>query len=142
MSRTKFEFLPNEIFIQCFGYINAIELFYAFDKLNYRFYHLIRSIQLHLNFHNVQKSIFNRFCKKMLSEPLIQNQISSLHLSEKNAPGQIGRFLSLFSLDQFSHLRSLAMTQVDRKDISKLEPMASTLSTLESFHLFDSSDIE
>jgi len=56
-----FELLPNEILIICFEYLNPFEIFYSFDRLNYRFYKLIRNIRLHLNFENVQKTIFDQF---------------------------------------------------------------------------------
>ncbi|CAF2950886.1 unnamed protein product [Rotaria sp. Silwood2] len=106
----RFELIPNEILMDCFAYLSASEIFHAFDRLNYRFYTLIRNIKLHLNFHHIRKSIFDRFCKKILLEPLIKSQIYSMHLSNKGSHGQIEAFLSLFSIDEFPHLRSLTLT--------------------------------
>jgi hypothetical protein len=56
----KFELLPNEIFVECFQYLNAPDIFHSFDQLNHRFSKLIRSNPLHLNFDNMNKLIFNQ----------------------------------------------------------------------------------
>ena len=81
---SKFELLPNEILIECFDYLNAPDIFYSFDQLNSRFNNLIRTIFLRINFQSIRKSIFDQFCTTMLLNPEIQNQISSLQLSNKN----------------------------------------------------------
>jgi hypothetical protein len=52
----KFELLPVEIFIECFQYLNAPDIFYSFDRLNNRFHTLIRNIQLNLNFQQLKKA--------------------------------------------------------------------------------------
>ncbi|CAF4348799.1 unnamed protein product, partial [Rotaria sordida] len=70
----------------------------------------IRNLTLHLNFHYIRKSLFGQFCTKMLLESQIKNQIYSMNLSSEGAYGQIERFLSLFSIDKFPHLRSLTLT--------------------------------
>ena len=74
----KFEFLPNEILIDCFKYLDAIDIFYSFDQLNYRFYKLIRNLGLKINFQDIRKSTFDRFCIKMLLNPEIKRQVYSL----------------------------------------------------------------
>jgi len=71
-----FELLPNEMLIVCFEYLNAFEIFYSFDRLNYRFFKLIRKIRLQLNFENVHKTIFEQFCQTIKSNSEIKNQIS------------------------------------------------------------------
>jgi hypothetical protein len=53
----KFELLPNEILIECFKYLDALDIFYSFDQLNYRFNQLIRHISLYVNFQHVRKSM-------------------------------------------------------------------------------------
>ncbi len=68
----KFELLPNEIIIECFRYLNAPYIFYSFDRLNIRFYTLIRNIQLHLNGQKFNKPLFNAFCQTILSNPEIK----------------------------------------------------------------------
>jgi hypothetical protein len=60
----KLEQLPNEILIQCFEYFNALDLFYSFDQLNYRFYRLIRNVSLHLNLHEINKSLLDQFSQE------------------------------------------------------------------------------
>jgi hypothetical protein len=54
--KMKFELLPNEIFLECFQYLNAPDTFHSFDQLNYRFYTLIRNIYpLYLDFQQMKK---------------------------------------------------------------------------------------
>jgi hypothetical protein len=134
----KFELLPNEIFIECFEYLNVFEIYCSFDELNFRFNQLIRNIPLHIDFQNVRKKIFDQFCIKILSNPEIQNQIISLKLSNKDTCGQIDAFLSFFSLDKFSHLQSLTLIQVKETNIDKLESMLPLIPQLYSFRLIDS----
>lgn len=66
------ELLPNEIFIQSFQYLNALDIFDSFDRLNYRFSTFIRNISLDLDFLQTKKSKFNQFCQIILSNPDIK----------------------------------------------------------------------
>ncbi|CAF4222836.1 unnamed protein product [Adineta steineri] len=101
----KFEQLPNEILIECFQYLNAPDIFHSFDRLNYRFYILIRNIHLYLNFEQVKKSSFNEFCGTIRINPKIKRNIIYLKLSNIDLRKQIESFLSLFSLNEFIRLR-------------------------------------
>lgn len=129
----KFESLPNEIFIECFEYFECFEIFHSFDQLNYRFNQLIRNISLHLNYQRNQKLLFDKFCMKMLSEPEIKNQIYSLKISNKNSCDPIQSFLAWFSLDEFHHLQTLALTEVGQNNLMKLKSMLPLLSQLSDF---------
>src|ERR1700727_2517398 len=116
MSMT-FELLPNEIFIKCFEYLNAPDIFYSFEGLNYRFDKLIRNIFLHLNCQHIKKSTFDQFCQKLLLNPQIKRQILSLKLSnETDTCCQIQAFISLFSFNEFSRLRSLTLIDVKKNE--------------------------
>ena len=127
----KFELLPNEIIITCFDYLNAPDLFNTFHGLNYRFQRLITNIPLALNFQHIRKTTFDHFCKRMLSNPEIKNQIYSLQLSSaRDTCGQINAFLSLFSLEEFSHLRSLTLSMANEKEMKILESILPSLSNL------------
>jgi hypothetical protein len=53
------ELLPNEIFIECFEYLNHLDIFYS---LNYRLNKLIQAIPLKINFEHVRKIIFDQMC--------------------------------------------------------------------------------
>jgi hypothetical protein len=130
-----FELLPNEILIECFEYLNAFEIFYSFNRLNYRFYKLIRTIPLYLNFQYVQKIIFDQFCLTIKSNPELKKQIYSLKLSNKDTCGQIEIFLSFFSLNEFSHLRSLTLVQIEKNNVDKLKTMLPLMFQLNSFRL-------
>jgi hypothetical protein len=134
----KFEYLPNEILIECFGYLNALHIFYSFDQLNYRFNQLIRCIPLHLDFQNIpQKLICDEFWKKMLFDQEIKKQIYSIHLSNKYTCTQSKWFLSIFSLNEFVHLRSLTLTRVNKSYFEKLKTTLPLMAKLSSICMID-----
>ncbi|CAF1069079.1 unnamed protein product [Adineta steineri] len=133
----KFEFLPNEIFIECFQYLNAPDVFDSFDRLNYRFYTLIRTIPLWLNFEEFKKSKFNQFCQIILSNPELKHQIISLKLSNEGTRGQIEEFLSLFPLSEFINLRSLSLIDLKEENVKQLKPMLALSTNLYYFSFTD-----
>ncbi|CAF0773160.1 unnamed protein product [Adineta ricciae] len=134
---TSFESLPNEIFVEVFEYLNGFEIFLAFDWLNIRFYHLIRTIPICLNFQHVQKNIFDRFCTIIQSNPSIKHHIHSLTLSNKITCGQIDLFFSRFALNEFPHLRSLTIVQVEQQNIDKIQPFLPSISSLQTFRMIE-----
>jgi hypothetical protein len=132
-----FELLPNEILMECFEYFTVFEIFYSFDQLNYRFYQLIRTIPLNIDFQYVEKSIFDQFCMELLINSDIKRQIYSLKLSNNEMTGQIQKFLSLFSLDEFSQLQSLTLIEIKKNNVNKLITMLPFISKLYCFRLID-----
>ncbi|UJR12175.1 hypothetical protein I4U23_016352 [Adineta vaga] len=138
--KMQLEFLPNEIFIQFFKYFNMIDIFYSFDQLNDRFNILIRSIPLSLNFRNVyQRFLCDQLCNKMSMDTRIKEQIRSLHLSNKNTCYPIHLFISKFSLSDFSHLRSLTLTEFTECNWKQIQPTFPLLSELTAFRQSGSS---
>jgi hypothetical protein len=137
---TTLELLPNEIFIEWLEYLNALDIFHSFYRLNYRFDKLIRNIPLKLSFQHVRKTIFDQVCKLMLSNPEIKRQIHSLRLSNSDTCGQIQAFLSLFSLDEFNSLRSLTLTGIEKMNLDKLQFMLLLLPKSCSLHWIDPDD--
>jgi hypothetical protein len=130
----KFEQLPNEILIKCFGYFNALDLFYSFDQLNYRFHRLIRNTSLHLNLHHMNKSLFDQLCQEMLLNPQMKSEIISLELSNKNTSGQLNVFFSFFSFKEFNQLRSLTLIDLDHYNIEEIKSILLLLSDF--FHIY------
>ncbi|CAF0884466.1 unnamed protein product [Rotaria sordida] len=124
----KFDLLPNEIFIECFEYLSAFDIFYSFDRLNYRFHTLTRNILLHLNLNYMNKSLFDKFCHKMLLNSEIKNQIISLKLSNKNTSGQLNVFLSFFSFNEFCQLRSLTLIDLNHNNFEQMKSILLLLS--------------
>ncbi|CAF1553421.1 unnamed protein product [Rotaria sp. Silwood1] len=137
----KFELLPNEIFIETFEFFRIFDIFYSFNQLNDHFNKLIGTIPSHFNFKYIQKTRFDRFCKLLLSNLDVKNQVYSLVLSNKDTPGQIKTFLSLFSLNEFIHLDSLTLIQIEENILQKLKSTLPLIPQLHSFHLLDSNDI-
>lgn len=105
---SKFESLTNEILIECLGYLNAFDIFHSFDELNDRFSNLICNVPLHLDFHDIQKSVSDQFCRKILVNPELINQIYSIRLLNEDECFQCNLFFSSFSLEEFSRLRRFA----------------------------------
>jgi hypothetical protein len=134
----KFELLPNEIFIECFEYLDTLDIFYSFDQLNNRLNKLIRNIPLHINCQHVRKAKFSQFCRQSSSSPQITQNISSLNLSNKDTCGQIKLFLSSFPLKKYSDLHSLRLTHVEEENVFPLQSMLPLCSTLHTFHLISS----
>ena len=130
----KFEILPNEIIINIFQHLNALDLFNAFDGFNFRFQRLIYNIPLSIHYQHVTKMIFDQFCNRMISNPAIKNQIISLQLSNVNDTcRQINAFLSLFSLDKFPYLRSLIFIDAENNEMDRMASMLPSLSNLDYF---------
>jgi hypothetical protein len=103
----KFEFLPNEILIECFEYLNAFDIFHSFDQLNNHFNNLIRHKPLCIYFQNTKKSIFDKFCTKMILDSQIKNQIYSLNLPNEDEYLQLKTFLSVFHNAEFPNLQKI-----------------------------------
>jgi hypothetical protein len=134
----KFELLPNEVLIECFEYLNALHIFHSFDQLNYRFSTLIRRIPLYVDFRNIHPRIIcDQFSMILLSDQETKKQIYTLHLSNKDTCYSIQSFLSLFSLDEFLHLRSLTLTGITEDNLKTLKTMLPLVTELVSFGLID-----
>lgn len=136
----EFELLPDEILIECFRYLNATDMFYSFDRLNRRFHTLIQNIPLNVSFENIQKSTFDQFCLTISSLPQIKNHIISLKLSDEGTCGQIDKFLSLFSLEEFPNLQSLTINGLKENTIEILESVVPSMSQLRYFCSIDWDD--
>ncbi|CAF4139736.1 unnamed protein product [Adineta steineri] len=134
----KFELLPNEILLDYFGYFNALDLFYAYDGLNYRLNKLIRILPLHLNFQYANKSKFGEFCRTMSLNEELKNQIYSLHLSNRDTDFQSETFLSFFSLNQFTNLQSLSITEINPTNSTKIKLMLPSISKLQTLSIISS----
>ena len=103
--RMIFEFLPNEILIECFQYLNAFDLFHSFDGLNSRLNNLLRNIRLYVNFEDVKKTVYDKFCAKMLIDSNIRNQIYSIEILNDDQCFQCNLFFSSFPPDRFPNLQ-------------------------------------
>ncbi|CAF1475170.1 unnamed protein product [Adineta ricciae] len=135
---TRFELLPNEILIQCFQHLDALQIFSSFDQLNSRFNELIRCIPLHLHFRNYPHSLCQRFCDEMLRNPSMRESIHSLHLSNKDEGMWIEFFLEMFAFETFPSLQSLTLIDAYHFNHSALLQMLWSVPSLQCFHLKDS----
>ena len=136
----RLELLPNEILMECFGYLDSMDIFYSFDQLNYRFNELIRNIPLYISLQYVETPTCIQFFRKMFFDDEIKSQVYALHLSNKGICYQIRPFLQLFSLHAFSNLRSLTLIHITKKNVSQLKAMLPLISQLSSFRIIHSMD--
>lgn len=130
----KLESLPNEILIQCFDYLDAIELFHSFDYLNWRFFTLIRCTSLHLDLGILNNIKLTQFSIKLSLNPQIKEQITSLILRNNDAFDNIQKLSSFVSLNELSQVRTLVLSDLDKRSIDQLSSMIPLLSNLRCFH--------
>jgi len=108
------ESLCNELLIDLFELLNAVDLLRAFHGLNTRFNSLLfkHFRTYRVDFRSISKDDFNIFYQTYL--PSIMNRIIYLRLSDdKDTPYQCAHFLSTgFTLDRFENLRSLTFNRV------------------------------
>ena len=134
------EVFPNELLIECFKYLDGLDIFYSFDGLNSRFSRLIRHIgQLYIDFRNISTSKYYKICMQLLSDSEIKKQIYSLKLTNKN-DYQMKIVESEFSsFDGFGDLRSLSLIDFRENSMSVWDRYVSKLSQLQCFHMIDTS---
>jgi hypothetical protein len=133
----KCQYLPNEIFIECFQYLTTLDIFDSFDQLNNRFNQLIRNISLHLNFENVHQLKFDQLCSSIFFNPNIQLRIVSLKLFHTSAYDQIKKFISTFPLNRYPHLRSLTLIGLYPFHVKPIAFMLLLLTNLTHFYCPD-----
>jgi hypothetical protein len=75
------------------------------------------------------------FCMEISLNPQMKQHIYSLNLSNKDSCGQIELFLKLFSLNEFSNLRSLSLTDIHEDDAILLKSMLPLIPQLYHYHL-------
>jgi len=69
-----------------------------------------------LDLSSISKIDFHHVCRITRPENII-----SLTLSDSDmTPGQIGLFMSLFNIDQFIHLRTLTLIQIEKSELNQL----------------------
>jgi len=110
----KFEELPNELLFNIFEFLNIIDLFRAFHRLNYRLDKLIFSNKqkYHLDSRSISKHDLEIMCQDYLS--VIINQINFLRLSDGDETLVSSELLFSrgFILDQFNHLQLLSLYHI------------------------------
>ncbi|CAF1582188.1 unnamed protein product [Adineta ricciae] len=108
------EILPNELFLKLFDYLTILDVFQAFENLNFRFQSLILIYcrDIRLNFQGISKTNFDIICRKYL--PIFAKQIRSLQLAnDDDTPQQIPLFISYgFHLQNFTYLQTLSLSHI------------------------------
>ena len=137
---TKFESLPNELLIQSFQHLDAIDIFHAFDYLNCRLSTLIRSISLCLDIGGVEKFKVTQFGIKLLLNPQMKEQIMSIILKKDDMLDNLPVLFSFVSLYEFTQLEALVFSNLDTTSIDQISPMLPLLPNLRYFSIDSSLD--
>ena len=103
---TLLESLPNELFIDIFGFLSSVDTVCAFSRLNHRFQCLTLKYCYTFDFKSVRKAKFDYVIR--------QHDIHrwrSLRLSDDDkTPGQVTNFCQLFSFtENISQLQTLSI---------------------------------
>ncbi|CAF0909115.1 unnamed protein product [Adineta steineri] len=110
----KFEWLPNEILLESFKYLDDVQLFCAYYSLNFRLDTLlsIHFQSYHFDFRSISKQKFHLICQQHL--PYIIEQVKSLYLSnDDETPNLPEIFYSYnFTLNKFSYLQYLSIDSI------------------------------
>jgi hypothetical protein len=107
-----FEYLPNEIFVEIFSYLNGVDIVFAFSKVNHRFQCLVFEYCQSFDFQSISKSQFN-----LVSQYYNTKQWKSLRISDdKHTPDFVEYFCQVYSLNNdFPRLQSLAIVDLNFK---------------------------
>ena len=117
---SKLELLPNEILLQCFEHLDAINLFYSFHDLNFRFFCLIRQTPLHIRLEHVKKCALISLCRRISSDIHVRNGIKSLKISKREKFNASGCFLQSVSLNQLTELEALTFYDSDTETAKQI----------------------
>jgi hypothetical protein len=117
MSAATLYTLPIELVYHIFGNLDVQTILFSFRNVCKRFYSIVNNYnRCELDLSSVSKIEFHRICRTILPENII-----SLTLSDNDmTPGQIGLFMSLFNIDQFVHLRSLTLIEIEKSELNRL----------------------
>lgn len=109
--------LPIELVYYIFKNLDIPTILFSFRNVCKRFYTIVNNYnQYELDLSSVSKTVFHRMCH--IIHP---NNIISLILSDGDmTPGQIGLFMSVFKINQFIHLRSLKIIEIEKSELNQL----------------------
>lgn len=106
---TLFEHLPNELFVEIFGYLSDVDTVCAFSRLNQRLQCLILNYCYNFNFKSVSKVKFDY----VIRQHDIHRWRSLCLSDDDNTPGQVTYFCRLFSFAEYiSQLEALSIINI------------------------------
>lgn len=126
------ENLPNELFVEIFGYLNGVDAVYAFYPLNIRFLCLLNQYVNNFDFTSVSKTKF-----KFITQVHSMNQWRSLTISnDDQTPGQINFFTESFPFDQYiPQLESLTALSMVPEQVPAFLSQVESLNNLVSLSI-------
>ena len=133
-SSSRLDALPFQVLHILFTYFLAHEILFTFSNVSdYIDISLLTYSAYQFNFKSIPRATFDFLCHRIRPE-----QVISLTLSDDNdTTGQTELFLSRFRIEQFIHLRSLKLAQIE---FESLEPIFSNLDKLKQLKALSFND--
>lgn len=109
MNNCQLDNLPVELIHHILSYFAAHEIFYTFTNVSsYLDAILIAYPSYQINFKSITKKNFDLVCQQIKPDQVIKLILSD----DENTPG-VELFLSRFQINQFTHLQSLRLIDID-----------------------------
>ncbi|CAF1048912.1 unnamed protein product, partial [Didymodactylos carnosus] len=115
--------LPVELHYRILDHLDFETILFSFGHVCQRFRAIVNAYnQYEIDLSSISKSNFHAMCRLIRPENVI-----SLTLSDGDkTPGQIGLFLSLFRIHQFTRLRHLTLIRIDNEAQKKISRQISS----------------
>lgn len=111
---SSFSSLPVELIHYLFQYLDINTIFFSFRYVCKRFHTIVDKFDRYtLDMRSISKMDFDRICSILCREKIF----SIILTNGMHTPYQIPTFLSRFSFDQFPHLRSLSLNQIEENNL-------------------------
>jgi hypothetical protein len=109
--------LPIELVYYILDKLDVKTILGSFRTVCQRFYTIANNYNRYeFDLSSMSKIDFHRLCRVIRPENIISLTISNNDMT----PGQIRLFMSLFTIDQFIHLRSLTLIQIEKAELDLL----------------------
>lgn len=117
MASVSLDTLPIELVYHICRNLDIRTILFSLRNVCKRFYTIINNYnQYELDLSSISKNEFHRICQ--IIDP---KNVTSLILSDGDmTPGQIDLFISIFNINEFIHLRSLTLMNIEKSELNLL----------------------
>lgn len=128
-SRCFFDLLPIELLEKIFTYFSCHEILHSFSHLSQRTEVLLSNYSgYRVDLQSISIGNYHLICRQILPEQIIYLKLSD----DERTPGLSEHFFSQFSIDQFTQLRSLHLSEIEITSFQFIFPHLHKLSPLVS----------
>ena len=112
MTRCLLEILPVQLFHAIFSYFWPDEILFTLNNITrYIDVVLVSYTNYRVDFKSIQKSHFDLVCRTISLDQIIYLRLSALD----NTPNQCELFFTYFRIEQFSNIRPLRLTNINKE---------------------------